>query len=81
MIKEEDHDTTMEKILEFGTNSFLRILPKIDLEVQPFILGIIYLYLYILLNRLLLLYAVYLDNSQQILFDMNAIQGKIIDFE
>ena len=35
----------------------------------------------LLLNRLLLLYAVYLDNSQQILFDMNAIQGKIIDFE
>ena len=31
MLKEEDHDTTMEQVLEFGLASFQRLVPKIEL--------------------------------------------------
>ena len=33
MIKEEEYDTTMEKVLKFAEASFLRLLPKIQHEV------------------------------------------------
>ena len=34
MIKEEGYETSMEKVLEFAHESFLRLLPKIQTEVN-----------------------------------------------
>ena len=33
MITEENHPTTMDKVLEYGKASFLRLLPKILVQV------------------------------------------------
>ena len=35
MLENENHNTTMEKILEFANNSFQRLLPKIQIKVKP----------------------------------------------
>ena len=38
MIQEEGYPTTMDKVLKFGNESFLRLLPKIQVQVDKLLL-------------------------------------------
>ena len=38
MIQEEGYPTTMDKVLQFGNESFLRLLPKIEVQVRELLL-------------------------------------------